>query len=229
MTLNILTYETLPIYEQLCLEEGLLRANNENWVIINHGSPKAIVMGISARPEEVVDLALAKKNNIPLVSRFSGGGTVFVDEETLFVTFIFQKKTHNLDLYPKEILHWVGSIFEKALQLPHFGIRENDFTLLDKKIGGNAQYIKKERFLHHTSFLHNFTPSNMNYLLHPPTEPSYRQGRHHLDFITPLAPHLSKDEFSSRLLAHLHTHYAVCKNPPLPIFVPHRIATTFFP
>ena len=70
MTLNILTYETLPIYEQLCLEEGLLRANNENWVIINHGSPKAIVMGISARPEEVVDLALAKKNNIPFTVIF---------------------------------------------------------------------------------------------------------------------------------------------------------------
>ncbi len=228
MTLNILTLNNLPILKQLQIEEGLLRTSKENWVLINHGSPKAIVMGISSSPEEVINLPLAHKDDIQIIQRFSGGGTVIVDENTLFVTFIFQKITHNFELYPNIILDWVGSIFKKSLNLPEFTIQGNDFALQDKKIGGNAQYIKKDRFLHHTSFLMDFTPSNMNYLLHPPKEPEYRQGRSHLDFITPLAPHISKIEFESRLMTSLLGSYQTVLNPQLPIFPNHRIATNIF-
>ncbi len=225
MKLNLLTFENLPIYEQLCLEEALLRTSDENWAIINLGSPKAIVMGISAKAEEVVHLSLASRDKIPLISRFSGGGTVFVDENTLFVTFIFQKTAHTFDLFPKSILNWSGSIFQNVLNLTHFAIQENDFALGNRKIGGNAQYIKKDRFLHHTSFLHDFTPENMSYLLHPPKEPSYRNGRHHLDFITPLAPHISKSDFKARLISYLASSYTTQLNPPLPSFPPHRTST----
>lgn len=228
MTINILTFNNLPILEQLQIEEGLLRTNGENWVLINIGSPKAIVMGISSKPEEVVNLPLALKDDLPLIQRFSGGGTVIVDENTLFVTFIFQKTSHNFDLHPKAILEWAGSLFKNGLNLPEFTIQGNDFALKNRKIGGNAQYIKKDRFLHHTSFLWDFTPSNMSYLLHPPKEPAYRQGRSHLDFIAPLSPHLSKIEFEKRLITFLSSNYKTILNPPLPYFPEHRTSTNLF-
>ncbi len=228
MTVNILTFYNLNILEQLRIEEGLLRTDRENWVLINIGSPKAIVMGISSKPEEVVNLPLALKDNLPLIQRFSGGGTVIVDENTLFVTFIFQKEAHNFDLHPKAILEWAGSLFKKGLNLPEFSIQGNDFALQNRKIGGNAQYIKKDRFLHHTSFLWDFTPSNMSYLLHPPKEPAYRQGRPHLDFITPLSPHLSKIEFEKRLITSLSSTYTTILNPQVPYFPEHRISTILF-
>lgn len=228
MTLNILTFQNLPIFDQLCLEESLLRANSDNWVLINIGSPKAIVMGISTKPEDVIDLSKTTKDNIPIIQRFSGGGTVIVDENTLFVTFIFQKNTHTFELYPKTILEWTAAFLKKSLPLPHFALQESDFTLYDKKIGGNAQYIKKDRWLHHTSFLWDFSPHNMNYLLHPKKEPSYRQGRSHLDFITKLSPHISKKEFEIHLLSSFASHYNTIFNPPIPHFSPHRQSTKLF-
>ncbi len=223
--MNLLTFKHLPIFQQLQLEESLLRANDENWVIINQGSPKAIVLGISANAEEVVNLPLATKDKIPLIKRFSGGGTVFVDEDTLFVTFIFQKKSHSFEPFPKSILDWVGSLFKQTLSLPHFSIKENDFALGEKKVGGNAQYIKKERWLHHTSFLWDFKKEHMNYLLHPPKEPSYRQKRSHLDFLTTLSPLISKDLFEERLISTLSSHFPLSLNPPLPHFSDHRKTT----
>jgi lipoate-protein ligase A len=226
MTVHILTFEHLSIFEQLQIEEGLLRTSKENWVIINQGSPKAIVMGISAKPEEVVDLELARRDQIPLIQRFSGGGTVIVDENTLFISFIFQKEMHDFELFPTAILNWAGDLVHRSLDLPNFLIQESDFALNNKKIGGNAQYIKKDRFLHHTSFLWDFHPKNMSYLLHPPKEPAYRKGRPHTDFLTTLSPHLTKQEFEDRFIYSLSEIYPTTLNHPLPSFPSHRTSTT---
>ncbi len=226
MTVNILTFEHLPIFDQLRMEEGLLRTSKENWVIINQGSPKAIVMGVSTKPEEVIHLERSHADNIPLIQRFSGGGTVIVDENTLFVTFIFQKEIHNFELYPTNILNWAGKLLKNSLNLPDFLVQESDFALHDKKIGGNAQYIKKDRFLHHTSFLWDFHHENMTYLLHPPKEPAYRKGRSHSEFLTKLATHLTKQEFEDRLIFSLTEEYLTTLNKPLPSFPEHRTTTT---
>ncbi len=53
----------------------------------------------------------------------------------------------------------------------------------DKKCGGNAQYIKKDRFVHHTSFLWNYSSENMAYLKLPAKRPKYRQDRGHGEFL----------------------------------------------
>ncbi len=225
MTINILTFDNLPILEQLHIEEGLLKTSEENFILLNSGSPRAIIMGISSKKEEVVNLELSSKDQIPIIQRFTGGGTVIVDENTLFVTFIFQKDLHDFELYPTSILNWAGYALKSALNLSNFTILGNDFTLNEKKIGGNAQYIKKNRFLHHTSFVHDFTPSNMNYLLHPPKEPLYRQGRTHCDFLTPLAPHLSKEEFKTRIITYFSTFYTVNLDSMIPTFASHRRST----
>ncbi len=50
MTFHLLQLQNMPILEQLRLEEALLRADDRNWILINRGSPPAIVMGISGKP-----------------------------------------------------------------------------------------------------------------------------------------------------------------------------------
>lgn len=52
-----------------------------------------------------------------------------------------------------------------------------------EKIGGNAQYIKKDRWLHHTSFLYDYKPHLMQLLKHPKKTPAYREGRGHEAFV----------------------------------------------
>ena len=61
-----------------------------------------------------------------------------------------------------------------------------DYALGERKFGGNAQAISKDRWVHHTSFLWDYVPERMELLKHPSRAPDYRAGRDHSDFIVPL-------------------------------------------
>jgi lipoate-protein ligase A len=53
-------------------------------------------------------------------------------------------------------------------------------------MGGNAQSITKEGWLHHTSFLWDWQDAHMDYLTLPSKRPEYRQDRNHEDFLVKL-------------------------------------------
>lgn len=205
MSFRFLRFKNHPIQEQLELEESLLRNSTENFCIINEGSSSAIVMGISGKQEELVCPLQLAKAPIPVLKRFSGGGTVIVDEDTLFVTFICQKELHPFPAYPEPIMRWTEGIYKNVFNHPGFALKENDYVLFDRKCGGNAQYIKKHRWLHHTSFLWNFQEEKMNYLLYPKKTPPYRKERSHTEFLCKLQEVFpSKEEFIQRLMLTLN-------------------------
>ena len=83
-------------------------------------------MGISKKIEEEIDQKNLSKT-IPIIRRFSGGGTVFVDPNTLFVTFIFSKKGLSFST-PETILNWAKNLLSPIFP-PSFDLRENDFVL----------------------------------------------------------------------------------------------------
>jgi lipoate---protein ligase len=185
--LHLLDLGHTPIFEQLQIEEALLRGSSLNVCIINRGSPRAIVMGISGKREELLNVEKVVQDKIPVIKRFSGGGTVIVDEETLFFTFIFNKDdVLHIHAFPEPILRWSGSLYQECFQIPDFHLVENDYVIGQRKCGGNAQYIKKDRWLHHTSFLWDYKQENMDYLLLPKKRPKYRENRNHLDFLCKL-------------------------------------------
>ena len=208
--IHFLYLKNVPIFKQLQIEEALLRLDHRNWCIVNEGSPRAIVMGISGKPHELVDLEKASLANIPIIKRFSGGGTVIVDEDTLFVTFICQKDLHDFPPFPERILSWSAEFYKKAFNIPDFLLQENDYALKNLKCGGNAQYLKKDRWLHHTTFLWDFKNENMNYLLHPKKTPKYRQERSHLEFLCRLKDHFSsKEDLVVKIKKELESSYKV--------------------
>ena len=172
-----------PIFTQLQLEEALLRTDDRNFCIVNQGSPKSIVMGISGEIATLINTEKVKAETIPIIKRFSGGGTVIVDENTLFITFIIQKKDLAIPSFPEPIMRWSADLYASAWGIPGFQLRENDYCIGAQKCGGNAQYIRKERWLHHTSFLWDYEDANMEALLLPPKRPSYRSDRSHRDFL----------------------------------------------
>jgi len=69
---------------------------------------------------------------------------------------------------------------------PDFALRENDYVLGERKMGGNAQSIVKGGWLHHTSFLWDFENEHMEYLSLPKKRPDYRGSRNHDDFLVKL-------------------------------------------
>jgi len=224
----LLKLKNLPIYKQLLLEEALLRTDENNWCLINEGSPTSIVMGIAGQKENLVNTNLLIKNPIPVIKRFSGGGCVVVNEDSIFVTFIFSKKTHNIPLFPEKIHTLMGNFYKRCFN--NIALKENDYVIDQKKCGGNAQYIKKDRWLHHTSFIWDFKKKEMNLLLMPAKRPKYRENRSHNDFLCKLKHHFtSKKNFMDLIEKNLSHHYQVENISKKKLFerqfLPHRIET----
>lgn len=183
------------MFDQLKYEEMLLRHSKENWCLVSSGPHRPhIVLGLSGKVDKLVHVPRVARDDIPMIRRFSGGGTVIVDSSTVFVTFIVNAKDAQTAPYPRDIMRWTegvyGPVFRDLQADSEFRLRENDYVFGDRKIGGNAQAIIKDRWLHHTSFLWDFSESNMAYLAMPSKRPEYRGDRQHGSFLTALHRHL---------------------------------------
>lgn len=209
-TLHLLQLQ-VPILEQLQIEEALLRADQRNWCVLNTGSPPAIVMGISSRLEDMVNSQRLTQKPVPVIRRFSGGGTVFVDENTEFVTFIFNSQHVPVSPFPEPIMRWTETVYQPVFFPLPFRLQENDYVLDQWKCGGNAQSICKYRWLHHSSFLWDYCEQNMDYLHMPKKIPSYRQQRTHRDFLCRLKDYwTNRQEFKAKILTSLEQSFNVC-------------------
>lgn len=221
----------MPVFQQLQLEEALLRADQRNWCIINEGTPPAIVMGISGRFESLVNQPLIKLKPVPVIRRFSGGGTVFVDDNTHFVTFICNSEEVGVKCYPEKVHHWSASLYQPIFAHAGFRLVENDYVLGHRKFGGNAQYLRKERWLHHSSLLWDYHPERMEYLLIPSKMPEYRKRRSHTDFLCKLNDVISKDAFDKGLLDELRKRFVLelktLSDVKKTLEEPHRKATSY--
>ncbi len=228
--LNILKLTQEPILEQLRFEEALLRADDRNWCILNTGSTPAIVLGISGKPERDIDLVHWQKKPVDLIRRFSGGGTVFVDSHTCFLTLICNEECAAIPSFPDKILHWNAYWYADLLKPHGFQVKENDYVLNERKFAGNAQYLSKKRWLHHTSLLWDYEPDNMRYLQIPHRMPAYRQQRSHADFLCKLKDCFpAKESFLQLLTTSLHHRFNVTEvsKPEIQEILkkPHRQAT----
>jgi lipoate-protein ligase A len=181
--LHCIELEGISILQQLRWEEALLRADHRNWFLYNQGSPLAVVLGISCKVQEFVCAERMKEDPIPLIRRFSGGGSVVVNPDTLFSTFICQEEALAIPPFPKSLMEWSANIYRPLFPPSLFDLQENDYIVGNRKWGGNAQLITKKRWIHHSSLLWDYHSEQMNYLLMPSKTPVYRQGRKHADFL----------------------------------------------
>ncbi len=172
------------IKDQLALEKQLLHFDQRNFCLISRCIEPAIVVGISGVESSLIHLE-ELPSSLPIVRRFSGGGTVVIDEDTLFVTFICNKSFHPFPAYPEMILRWEASIIVPTIA--GLELVDNDFVIGDKKYGGNALYITKDRWLVHTSFLWSYDLNKMELLKLPEKRPAYRKERAHKDFLGSLS------------------------------------------
>ncbi|MBD3306476.1 lipoate--protein ligase [candidate division KSB3 bacterium] len=141
--------ETDP-YFHLAAEEYLLKERSEDWFMLWRSTPSVIV-GKHQNAYAEVNLAYVTAQQIPVVRRLSGGGTVFHDLGNLNFTFIMGGQEHgkvDFRRYTRpllEVLH--------ALDLPARFEGKNDLRIKGKKCSGNAEYLYKQRILHHGTLL----------------------------------------------------------------------------
>ncbi|CAH9120980.1 unnamed protein product [Cuscuta epithymum] len=210
--MNLVRLKGKPILEQLYLEERLLRTSSDNWCIINDGTDQpTVVMGVSGKPTELIEVNSVLQDKVPVIKRFTGGGTVIVDHGTIFATFICNKDAvPHVKPYPQPIMSWSGLLYGNVFQgIGEFALRENDYVFGSHKFGGNAQSITKNRWIHHTSFLWDYAIHNMGYLKLPKRAPDYRQARGHLDFICSMKDYISRPDFISRTIDAAKIYFSV--------------------
>lgn len=126
-----------------------MRTSKQNWCIFSKGPINThIVLGISNKPEEMLNLETVKSLKIPVIRRYSGGGTVICDSNTYFVSFILNKSLFPPELcFPPTLTKYFGLFYQNVFnklnnhQIPQFSLLENDYLLSKKKFGGNAQCI----------------------------------------------------------------------------------------
>ncbi|MBF0479552.1 MAG: lipoate--protein ligase family protein [Candidatus Omnitrophica bacterium] len=149
-----------------------------------------IVLGRIGKPEQDIDLIAAQKDQIPVLRRASGGGTVVQGPGCLNYSLILPK---NLDAKLPDIRKSYDFILNKVVKvISQFGcpcqyFPISDIALLDseKKFSGNAQKRGRHFILHHGTILYDFDLNQIpQYLKMPKDIPSYRQNRPHTDFVS---------------------------------------------
>lgn len=80
---------------------------------------------------ELVEVKSVLRDHIPIIRRFTGGGTVVVDNGTIFVTLICNKDdVSHVQPFPRSIMAWSGLLYSKVFEgLADFHLRENGILI----------------------------------------------------------------------------------------------------
>lgn len=136
-------------WNNLAREELLLEAlpPGESRLLLYVNRP-CVVLGKHQNPLREVRLEEARRRNLPLVRRASGGGTVYHDEGNLNWSFLLPK-----DRYDRESI--TRAVAEALVPLGvHLTIGEKgDLFLGDRKVSGAAYLFRRDRVLHHGTLL----------------------------------------------------------------------------
>lgn len=136
----------------LAVEEVLLTNSKEEYVILGINMP-SVIIGKHQSAHKEVNTKFVRENNIPLVRRISGGGTVFHDMGNLNFTFIRQSeegKQVDFRKYTQPVINFLSSLGIEAKFED-----KNDLKVHGFKISGNAEHIHRNRVLHHGTILFN--------------------------------------------------------------------------
>lgn len=90
-----------------------------------------MVINLKRKPGELLEIKPVLRDKIPVIKRFTGGGTVIVDHGTVFVSFICNKDAvPDLQPYPRPIMAWTSLLYDEVfLGVGDFKLRENGMKL----------------------------------------------------------------------------------------------------
>jgi lipoate-protein ligase A len=134
----------------LALEEFLLKNKKDDYLILGINNPSVIV-GKHQVVHREVNTKFIFENNIPVVRRLSGGGTVFHDHGNLNFTFILQSEQGRQIDFRKYTLPVIDFLSTLGINAKFEG--KNDLKVDGFKISGNAEHVNRERILHHGTLL----------------------------------------------------------------------------
>lgn len=184
---------TLPTPEaNLACDEALLDLceNGYPCPILRFWEPAApfVVLGYANRLAEEVHVDHCQTDDIPILRRCSGGGTVLQGPGCLNYSLIVKitdgPPHHNITSTNQCIMETHRAALSRLLQEPVSIEGATDLAAGARKFSGNAQRRRRAFLLFHGTFLFQFDIGLIERVLRtPPKQPAYRHNRSHSDFV----------------------------------------------
>ncbi|QDV19876.1 putative lipoate-protein ligase A [Gimesia panareensis] len=180
--------------ENLALEEGLLYQINEQnsagclriWEVDQY----TVIMGSSNQTACNVDLTACRRDQIPVLRRCTGGGTVLLGPGcfifSLFLRISPEQHLAGIEATTRDILDRIRETLNTRFPAHYIDLQGiSDLTIQGRKFSGNSQRWLTRTLLHHGTILYDFDLDRIpRYLTSPEREPEYRSHRNHLEFVT---------------------------------------------
>jgi lipoate-protein ligase A len=174
-----------------------------------------VVLSSSNKPDIEANIEECKKQNIPILRRRGGGGTVVLGEGCLILTFAFYAKDvfGNNKYFQMINQLWIDALTSAGCPiLSQSGI--SDISFQNKKIAGTSIFRKKHLLIYQGSVLVNPKIDLISKLLaHPSREPNYRNGRDHKEFLSTtkeIGCHLSANELAIHCQKYFELNVGKC-------------------
>ncbi|KFJ43801.1 lipoate--protein ligase [Francisella philomiragia] len=170
--MHIYISQSNDIYFNLAFENWLFleKLHHEKILFLWQNSP-CVVIGRAQNPWLECNLEAMTNDNIPMVRRQSGGGTVYHDYGNLNYTIISTKKEHDIKANLELVCNTV-----KKLGIDVYANERNDIVVDHNghtyKVSGSAFREKKDRAFHHGTLLINANTKKLYDYLHQPIDKS---------------------------------------------------------
>lgn len=143
----------------IAAEEYLLKNVQEDCFMLWQNEPSVIV-GKHQNTMAEINHRYVKENQVPVIRRISGGGTVFHDLGNLNFSFIQSGEREKLVDFRRFVQPIINVLQNMEVSARFEG--KNDIRVNGLKISGNAEHIFKNTVLHHGTLLFSSELGNLN-------------------------------------------------------------------
>jgi len=138
-------------WKNLALENVWLEDAAENPIFFGYFNAPCTVIGKNQNLFQEVNLPYLFENQLPIVRRTSGGGTVYHDLGCLNLSFITKHQTKWVGKWDYFFDPLVSFLSSRGFEV-HVNSR-NSLLVDDKKVGGSAQKVSRGKMISHCSLL----------------------------------------------------------------------------
>lgn len=193
----------------IATEEFLLKHKHVNCFYLYRNEP-SIIVGKHQNTLSEINYDYVKEQDIKVVRRMTGGGTVFHDLGNLNFCFIMEGGEHgtdNFETYTKPVLQVLQ---ELGLNARLEG--RNDLTIDGRKFSGNAKLVWKNKVLQHGTILFSSKMKDLTQALKAnPLKFQDKAVKSVSSRVTNISEHLAQpldlDDFIELIRRHVHSLY----------------------